>query len=452
MNKKYLLLLPLLIVGLNGCSKNSESTEFDPFAIGDNLEVINATEAKIIANKAYNNLIYASSLKKTSTYITDDTDFYKEAYSSYATNEKTVVETEAKYYLDEIKFTRGTTITTKKENTVVEETNTVTSTEWYGKKPTKENELFDDNYDLLKKDEYDYAGAKSVLYSVVEEDFSTKNNVNELWNRHIVKSIDQDFLTDVAISYSVEFNYVRDNKHIIGYFTNSEVKPEKLKLTPEKVDAYCVKKTDNLSIVDFYKDEVIGIGWTIRTVSKRQVVSYLTTIDGVEDEPIEVSRNEVVTSLIYDSSRKNSGDLHEFIEDTTTGLFISRFEVNQEKQELEFAQSYQLQSNDKYYKYIEKNFEGHAYFLERKLKVGYYSFYSDISESSYEVWGYKDIVANKCTNYIVDPLEEKEVSPFVEGHEKLFYVAEEATFLFSVVFKDTNLTQIREFTVAVIAS
>ena len=59
--KKKIVLLSLFPLLLTGCSNGNQPTSYDPFMIGDNLEVISRDEARLIANEAYDNLTLASS-------------------------------------------------------------------------------------------------------------------------------------------------------------------------------------------------------------------------------------------------------------------------------------------------------------------------------------------------------------------------------------------------------
>lgn len=456
MNKKVLFVLPLFAMLLVGCKDNSsQEPEFDPFMIGDNLEVINSTEAQLIANKAYNNLIYASSLKKNTVSTTDDTNFYTNAFASRATNSKTTVETDANFYTDKITTSRVIKNTNKVGNDVVEESSSSSSTEWYGIKPVEQGETPSANYSLLRKTIDDYGGNKSERYRVVTDDFSTKTNASIIWNRYIVESISSGYLTDVNISYSPRFTYVRDKKHIVGYLAETSVSVESSKIAPGKADISYVKRVDNLSVIDFYEDSLNGIGWTIKSISKKRIESYLTSVDGKESDPIEVFRQENVTSLVYSTKRQKGGDLPQFIVETVQPFFISKFvinEIDEEHSELVYDSAYRLENNNAYYLLVEDNFKGHAYYLEQRLSVGYYAFFDDEESGEYEKWGYDDIISNQYPNYIVNPLaaSEGELNPILEGHTKLFYIAEEATFLFRIVF-DENMEEASEFTVAVFA-
>ena len=80
MKKKSLLILPIVLL-LSGCNFGQQTVSYDPFMIGDNLNVVNSTEAKLIANEAYNNLVYTTLLRKTSTNFTNDTNFYTGAFA-----------------------------------------------------------------------------------------------------------------------------------------------------------------------------------------------------------------------------------------------------------------------------------------------------------------------------------------------------------------------------------
>ena len=470
MNKKILILVPCFAL-LASCNFNNQTTTYDPFMIGDNLEVVNSTEAKLIANEAYNNLSYTTSLRKTSTNVSNDTQFYTGAFSSYSTNDKTSTDSEVIYYNNKIESSRNVRKTTYIGNdSTVEETKTSVE-EWFGFKVEDEEEIDEEtNYSLLRKTVDKYNGVSSTRFSS-SDNFSNQENVDVIWNRHLIKSIDQNYLTDVNISYSSDFIYVRDSQHIVGYYLKSNVTTEKSKIAPEKDDVSYVKKTDDLSVIDFYKDELLGIGWTVKSVSKKQVIAYLTTIDGKETNPIEVSRQESVTSLYYDMNRQTSSELPKFVQDTSLPFFISQFKYNEDKSDIVFDTSYRLENNDGYYRRIEDSFKGHAYYLEQKLGVGYYSFFDNEEDEDYEKWGYDDIIANKCVNYIIDPnptkitelpeIEEEydengdlievelPIDPAILNHPKVFCVTEEATFSFRIVFNEDM--EAVEFTVAIVA-
>lgn len=453
MNKRLLCLLPLLVTSLTGCFDSGNTTEFDPFLIGDNMEEISEDEARVVVNTAYNNLIYTSSLKKTSKSTDDYSRFYTGAFTNYRTSKDTTVETEVNYYLDEIATTRNTTSVTKIGSDKVEENSSISEVQWFGVKPVKEGEPQNPNYFLLTKTSTDYNGIKSEQYTPSEQEFSTPELAPIEWNKYVVeKSIDDTYFDEVDVSYSLNMKYIRDNKHIIGYKIETDIVEKKSQIAPQKEDATYIEKTDKLSVIDFYENEISGVGWTIKSVSYKKVVNYLTSMDGKYSDPIEVEKQEKVTSLFYSQTRSESGEAKTFVINDAQPLHISSFTVKEEEdpeteeiiETLEYSTSYQLASNDDYYRLVESNFNGHAYYRELKLKPGYYSFYSGETSTaeSYEMWGYNDIKENKCMNYIVD-------EPF-EDHDNLIYITEEATFSFRIVF-DSTMETISEFTVAVVS-
>lgn len=447
MNKKILAIIPLFISSLVACSNNN-SEGYDPFMVGDNLEVVSPTEAKMIANEAYNNLVYTSYLRKTTSNVQDDTAFYTGAFSSYATSTKTTVESEVDCFSNKIESKRNIRRTTSiGKDSIIEEDNT-TIEEWYGVKPVKEGEPTNENYSLLRKTVDKYNGISATRFSSTDN-FATKDNASIIWNRYLVRTIDQDYLTDTSIAFSNDFIYVRDDKHIVGYYQSSQTTTESSRLAPGKEDISYLKRIDDLSVIDFYEDDLLGIGWTVRTVSKRQVVTYLTSIDGKESSPIEISRAENVTSLYYDSSHSTSENIPQFELDVSKPFFISKFKYNDEKTDIVFDKSYRLENNNSYYQ-REEGFNGNAYYLEQKLDVGYYSFFNDEESGEYEKWGYDAIIANNCVNYIINPHSLNELDPAISLHPNVFYVTQEMTFSFRVVF-DSEMIQISEFTVAIVA-
>ena len=265
MKKKLFLIIPLFFPLLAGCSGDNKPTEYDPFMIGDNLEVVSATEAKLIANEAYDNLMRSSSLKQSSTVNEDNTKFYTGAFANYATNTKTTTDTEVIYYANKIDTTRNVIKTTYLGNDSSVEDENTTTTEWYGIKPVKEGEAESENYSLMKKTIEKFNGISSTRYSAVD-DFSTKEGVSAIWNKYMVSTIATNYLI-TSIAYSNDYTYARDNQHIIGYQITSSITLEKSKIAPGKEDASYVKRVDELTVIDFYKDEVLEIGWTVRTVS-----------------------------------------------------------------------------------------------------------------------------------------------------------------------------------------
>ena len=449
MMKKKTLLLTLLPLLLSGCSGNGNTTEYDPFMIGDNLEVISSVEARLIANEAYDNLNLASSLIKQSTVSEDNTKFYTGAFSSYATNKKTTTDSQVSYYSNKTDTNRDVESTTYIGNDTTIETSNTSTTEWFGIKPVKEGETPSENYALLKRTIDKYNGVSSTRFSATD-DFSSQSDIEAVWNRYLVNSINEDYLT-TSILYSNDFTYVRDNQHILGYFISNEVTKEASKVAPGKEDISYVKKVEILSVIDYYKDEVLNIGWTIRTVSSRTITSYLTTIDGNESDPIEVSRQEDVTSLQYESSHQRSEDIPTYELSNTIPFSIAKFTANPEYTDISFTTKYEMENNDDYYRHFEESFSGHAYYKEQKLEVGFYSFFDGepTEPEEYEKWGYDSIIANKCVNYVVDPKTIPEAATIVSIHPNLFYVAAEATFAFRVVF-DADMLVASEFSVAIV--
>lgn len=449
MNKKIFVVLPLFASLLVGCKSASDEPEFDPFMIGDNLEVINSTEAQLIANKAYNNLVYVSSLKKNSVSTTDETEFYTGAFSSRAKVEKLNETKDSTFYTNKI-FTSETVEKIQNvENGIVKDVTNTDETIWYGIKPVKQGEAQSENYSTLCKTVTKNGDKESEYYSVLNNNFSNKNDVASIWNRYIVAKVSEE-LKDVSISYSDRFTYVRDNKHIVGYFTTTTVTVKPSEIAPEKSDISYVKRTDELSVIDFYEDSYNAIGWTIKSISKRRVESYLTSIDGAESNPIETYRNESVTSLVYEKRREKSDDIPQYKLDASQSFYISKFIINkylgdndEEVSELVYSQSYPLAAS----KIKIEEEDGHAFYLVQKLSVGYYAFYDDEESEEYEKWGYDDIDPKPDSDYIISPFEQEEYDSALEGHNKLFYVAEEATFLFRIVFNH-DMSKASEFRVA----
>ena len=453
MKKKLFLIIPLFFPLLAGCSNNNEPTEYDPFMIGDNLEVVSATEAKLIANEAYDNLMRTSSLKQSSTLTEDNTKFYTGAFSYYGTNTKTTTDIEVIYYANKIDTTRNVVKTTYLGNdSSIEEENT-TTTEWYGIKPVKEGEVESDKYSLMKKTIEKFNGISSTRYSATDN-FSSKEGVSAMWNKYMVETIGAKYLI-TSIAYSNSYTYARDNQHIIGYQMTSTVSTEKSKIAPGKEDASYIKKVDELSVIDFYKDEVLEIGWTVRTVSSRIITSYLTTIDGKESEsPIEVSKQIHTTSLSYDTQHQRSEDIPEYKINDYRPFSISKFAFDDEHTKLDYVSKYDCENNDDFYRHINDSFTGHAYYKEEKLEKGFYSFFDGEfnPETNVEKWGYEAIINNKCVNYIMDPkdvqLNETDRA-IINAHEHLFYVAEAARFSFRIVFNE-DMSEASEFTVAIV--
>ena len=320
------------------------------------------------------------------------------------------------------------------------------------------------DYSLLRKTVDKYNDVSSTRFSS-QDNFSKKSNASVIWNRHLIETIDTKYLTDVDLSYSNDFIYVKDGQHIVGYYSKTTVSTEKSKIAPAKEEYSYVKKVTDLSVIDFYKDELLGIGWTVKTVSKKQVTEYLSSIDGRETNPIEISRLENVTSLFYEKSHQKSTKIPAFVEDNSLPFFISQFKYNEDQSDIVLDKTYRLENNDDYYRTTVKGFNGHAYYLEQNLSIGYYSFFND-EEEGYEKWGYSSIIANRCVNYITNPNPkgitelpepdpevedfEYEIDPAILNHPNVFYVAESATFSFRIVF-DKNMRNISEFTVAVVA-
>ena len=449
MKKKLLIILSLVSPLLISCS-NNETPSYDPFMIGDNLEVISDTEAKLIANEAYNNLYHTTSLRKKTTSVEDNTKFYTGAFSSYGTSKKTITDADVTFYTNKIESTRDLSVTTYLGNDSTIENRNTDITEWYGIKPVEEGETESEDYSLLRKTTDKYNGISSTRFSS-EDDFSSKANIVPLWNKYTIDSIVSGYLGD-SVTYSDELIYVRDNQHIVGYSSISQVTTESSKIAPGKEDVSYVKKVESLAVVDFYYDEVLQIGWTIRSVSTRTITTYLSTIDGNETDPIEVGRYEDVISLFYDSEKQTSEDLPEFELDNSIPFAIAKFEVNSTHTDIVYSTKYDLESNDDYYRHYEDAFDGHAYYKELSLDVGFYSFFAGepTTPEEYEQWGYNDIINNKCVNYIVDPqtLPDDQKAP-VANHEKIFYVAEKAIFAFRIVF-DIDMEVASEFSVAII--
>lgn len=443
MKKKSLLVLSLILPILaTSCSKN-EDTEFDPFTIGDNLEVISAVEARLIANQAYDNLTYVTSLNKNVKRVDDDTKFYTGSFSSYATNKSSEESSQVTYYsnlIDEASSSKST-VYFGKDSASEDGDKRILS--WYGVLGEPANPY----YSLLTQTTESYNGIQSTRYGVEEDNFATSDVITSVWRKQLVKSVSEDYLK-FSISYSDDLTYVKDNQHIIGYNLQTKVTAEPSLITPLKDENSYVKKVTSLTVIDFYKDDVLEIGWTVRTVSTRVTTSYLTTADKKEsDEPIEVSKSESITSLFYDSTHSESSEIPQFKETEDIPMSIAQFDFDGTT--LSYNRSYALEDNSDFYRHFE-SFDGHAYYKEQKLSEGFYSFYSGTpeTEAGYQQWGYNDIIANKCVNYIVDP-STITPHPDLSVNQHLFYVAQEAKFSFRIVF-NANMSAASEFTVAII--
>ena len=449
--KRLLILSSLIFLPLSGCSNNNSNSTYDPFLIGDNLEVISDTEAELVSNEAFSNLMYTSSLRQSSTIEEDSTKFYTGAFSNYATHTKSTNESEAIFYSNKVETNRDIVTTSYLGNaTAIEDRNTFT-TDWYGYKPAKEGEPEPVDYSLLTKIVDKYNGISSTRYSATDH-FANTDNVSAIWNLYLVNTISQSLQND--ISYSNQYTYVRDNQHIVGYYLRNQVSTEPSRVSPGKDDASYVKKVEDTFVIDFYNDEVLGIGWTVKTVSYRSIISYLNTVDGNETDPIVISNQVDVTSFYYDISHQYSEDLPSFEMKNAIKFSISKFAFSPDDTSLDYVTNYELDNNNDFYEHIEDSFSGHAYYKEQKLEVGFYSFFDQAPTETdeYEKWGYDDFKSNKCANYIIKPSDapiSEEQKAVIATHEKLFYVAAEATFAFRIVF-DADMTTATEFSVAIV--
>ena len=448
MKYRKLFIIPLILPLLGGCSNNGEPTEFDPFMIGDNLEVVSTLEAKLIANEAYDNLSRVSTLSKRTTDTQNDTNYYTGAYSKYATNKTTTSEIGVVYYSNKSESTSHTVTTTYLGNDSAIEERDETKTEWYGIKPVKEGETPSTNYALLKKTIDTYNGIPSTRYFSLNDNFSDPTEIVPKWNKYIIDSIN----VETNISYFNDYTYVRDNQHIVGYKFSSVPTSENSKVAPANEEKKIVKKVDKLDVIDFYKDDLLGIDWTVRTIASRTITSYLSTVDGLESEPIEINRIEEVTTLSYDTSHSASEDIPVFELTDTQPFFVAKFVPNEGGTDIVYDQSFEAENNDDYYRRFEPTYNGHAYYLETKLTQGFYSFYdgTPATAADYEKWGYPVIKSNACPSSIVSfasaPKEEQEIA---KKHDatKLFYVNEDAKYSFRILF-DSEMKNATEFAVA----
>ena len=452
-NRRLFILLALCLPLLSGCGDGSSTSTsgYDPFMIGDNLEVISNVEAKLIANEAYNNLSNVTLLRRNTNNTEDDTNFYTNSFASYATNVSTTIYSEVAYYSNMIDELRNTTTTTYFGNDSTIEDKTKKTIYWYGIKPVKEGETPSPNYSLMTSTTENYNGISSTRYGVEKEDFSTTQNISPLWRRYLIESIVKNYL-GTGIAYSADNTYVKDNQHIIGYSSYSEITTEPSKITPNKRENDYVVKTTYLSVVDFYNDELLGLGWTVKSVSTKVTMAYLTTIDGKGTEnPLEVGKEETTTSLQYDTTHSSSESVPVYKIDNSRPFSIAKFNLINENKDIEFAEQITLENNDDYYSRVVDKFSGHAYYKEEILDVGYYSFFdgAPTDPKDYEKWGYQDIIANKCVNYILNPANVEDCHLDLTEHPKLFYVASKAKFSFRIVF-DADMKVASEFTVAII--
>lgn len=453
--KKILMILSLAMPLLAGCSGNKEP-EYDPFTIGDNLEVISRDEAKLVANEAYNNLSYTTSLRIDYTDILDDTYFYTGAFSSYATSRQTSKYSEILYYSNAVDETTTTdTLINFGDNTATGN-QSEKKISWYGIKPAREGEPQDTDYSVLYSITKNNNGASYTRYGTEEgyERFSTVANIGPLWNQYLVKTIEnasapKDEHDDpiVSISYSPNNTYVKDDQHIIGYYSSTKVEVEPSKITPSKEETSYVKQTKRLDVIDFYKDEVLGIGWTVRNISTRILTSYLTTAEGKASEnPIDIAKTESVSMLEYDATHTAYENIPTYQIENTIKLSIAQFDVTGGTSTYTGV-SIELDSNDDYYRLTDKTYNGHAYYKDVTLEVGYYSLYdgTPTDPTDYKKWGFNKIKVNKCPNNIVQYREGD--SPLDVGG--LFYVRTKAKFSFRVVL-NAEMTTFTDYTVAVI--
>ncbi len=451
--KKILMILSLTLPLLAGCSK-SQDPEYDPFTIGDNLEVISDNEAKLVANEAYNNLSYTTSLRIDYIDILDDTYFYTGAFSSYATSKQTSKYSEILYYSNCVDETTTTdTLINFGDNTATGN-QSEKRISWFGIKPAREGEPQDTDYSVLYSVTTSNNGVSYTRYGTEEgyEHFSSVANIGPNWNQYLVKTIektsapkDEEGEPIVSISYSSNNTYVKDSQHIIGYYSSTKVEIESSKITPSKQETSYVKQTKRLDVIDFYKDEVLGIGWTVRNISTRILTSYLTTADGKASEnPIDIAKTESVSLFEYDVNHVPSENIPTYQIENTIKMSIAQFDVDEGVITYE-GTSIELDNNDDYYRLTDQTYNGHAYYKDVTLEVGYYSLYdgTPADPTNYRKWGFDKIKVNKCPNNIVRYREGD------YGFGGLFYVKAKARFSFRIVL-NADMTVFTDYTVAVI--
>lgn len=437
MKNKIVKFMPLVaLFVLTGCNTQeiNKKTTVDPFLIGDNLEAVNIDEARIVCTEANNNLQHISKLHKEIKTISDTTAFYVGALDREAEREEKVENYDVEYYknVSNRKYSLVDTITNSHRGNSVERRQNE-MTEWYNYKKGSE-EVFS----LYSKTTTTFNEISWDTYAITSDSFATNETLQPNWNKYLIKNATE--FTDTPITFSMAKAYVKDGIHLIGYNISSVVTVEKSPIAPLKEDISITKRVDSRQVVAYLKNDAIG--WIAESVANQEVVTYWNNLSGVAVDGIEVSRHESTLSLSY-TAQHESHSVPKYKEDTSgeNPLYISMFNSVTHEYESTVAT---FSDNDDYYRQIEAGYDGKAFSIERYLTEGIYSIYDkdhtlSFDESTYEVWGYSDIINNRCPSFIQDPE--------IDEHEHLFQVARAGVYSFEIVF-DKNMENITTFTVA----
>jgi len=457
-----LFIFGILACALTGCSKEPEKP-YDPFHIGNNLEVIDTTEAKLIASQAYNNLSRLSAIEHSSSSTHDDSEFYKDTLKNKTEKrektEKHQISIKSNMYTDS--YTTHEEINDQSYGIATEESKKEI-VEWYGL-----NEEVEGSEYLLYTKTSNYLGAKEYSsYRKSTAVFANEDSLERTWNKYIVNR-GSEYTKNSSIKYSTSLTYARDGMHILAYNISKEINKVESPIASPYADKFLLTQTEITSIVAFVQQK--DIGWVAESFAYQSNVYFLTNISGETINPLKYQTIQNITNYKYVVSR-DAGETPKYIKDSGTSekLVITRFEhelteippgdpetepekiVTGYKHDEEYSET--LSITDEFYRARNPNYDAHSYYIEEQLQSNYaYSIAYAKDEEEYREWGYESDIDDwlpgsvKEAKYYVPPYL-AEIAVF----KKTFCVTTSGRYSIELQF-DKDMDKILKFKISFIA-
>lgn len=455
------ILFPILLITLVGCSKQ-EDPSYDPFHIGNNLEVIDTTEAKLIASQAYNNLSRLSAIETSSASTHDDSEFYKDTLKNKTEkrikNEKHNISIKSNMFTDS--YTTHEEVHDQIYGVATEESKKEI-VEWYS--PVDESK----DYLLLTKTSNFIGNNEYSSYKKSSSVFANQDSLSRNWNKYIINK-GSEYTKNSSIKYSDSLTYARDGMHILAYSISKEINKIESPIASPNADKFLLTQTEITSIVAFVQQK--DIGWVAESFAYQSNVYFLTNISGERISPLKYQSIQNITNYKYVVFR-DSGTTPTYVEDSgySEKLCVTRFNqvkeelptplIFQEKQEEPKIINYshdetyseQLTITDEFYRARNPNYDAHSYYTEVQLSNKYaYSIARAKNETTYLDWGFESNIEDWLPGTVkeakyYDEILEKEV---VFG--KTFTVATSGRYSIDMQFNN-NMDNILKFKISFIA-
>lgn len=460
--RNSLVFIGVSLLLLSGCAKQEEP-KYDPFHIGNNLEVINTTEAKLIASQAYNNLSRLSAIETSSLTTHDDTEFFKDALKSRAEkrirNEVHNISIKSNMFTDS--YTTHEEVHDQNYGVAIDE-NKKEIVEWYAPK-----EKESDDYLLCTKTS-NFIGSKEYSsYKKSSTVFAETDSLTRNWNKYIVNK-GSEYTKNSSIKYSESLKYARDGMHILAYSISKEINKVESPIASPTADKFLLTETEITSIVAFVQQK--DIGWVAESFAYQSNVSFLTNVSGERIAPLKYQIVQNITNYKYVVSR-DEGITPIYVEDSGSSekLVVTRF--TQQKQELppdvdeienkeepktigyvhDESYSEQLTITDEFYRERNPNYDAHSYYTEVQLSSKFaYSIAKAKNETTFYDWGYESVIEDWLPGSVKEAKYFNEETEKDVVFEKTFTVATNGRYSIELQF-DKDMEEVLKFKISFIA-